>query len=106
MFCDGDLPKPLKSLICICAFYVYNVCMSPVVFIFESLKFKINANDHSPPHVHVEGNGASVRINLKTLDVMDNETDFSRGALNRILDEVEKRKEELLEEWKKYHEKD
>jgi hypothetical protein len=79
--------------------------MSPTVFIFESLKFKINANDHPPPHVHVEGKGASVRINLRTLDVMDDETDFTRSALDRIVAEVKKRKSELLEEWENYHEK-
>ena len=80
--------------------------MSPVVFIFESLKFKINANDHNPPHVHVEGRGTSVRINLLTLDFMDDQTDFSQGTLDRIMSEVIKRKCELLEEWEKYHEKD
>lgn len=80
--------------------------MAPTVFTFESLKFKINAKDHPPPHVHVEGNGASVRINLVTLDFMDEETDFSRRSLERILKEVSKRKDELLEEWEKYHAKD
>ena len=78
--------------------------MAPAVFIFETLKFKINANDHSPPHVHVEGKGASVRINLRTLDFMDDETDFSRGTLDRIMSEVIKRQDELMEEWNKYHE--
>jgi hypothetical protein len=80
--------------------------MVPVVFRFESLKFKINANDHPPPHVHVEGKGASVRIDLLSLDFMDSETDFSRGSLDRILKEVTARKEELLAEWRTYHEKD
>ncbi len=79
--------------------------MSPVVFIFESLKFKVNANDHNPPHVHVEGNGSSVRINLLTMDFMDDETDYSQGTLDRILGEVIKRRDELMVEWKNYHEK-
>ena len=81
------------------------MCMSPVIFIFESLKFKINANDHNPPHVHVEGKGSSVRIDLVTLEFMDKETDFSQGTLDRIMNEVIKRKEELLSEWNAYHEK-
>jgi hypothetical protein len=80
--------------------------MSPVIFIFESLKFKINANDHNPPHVHIEGGGTSVRINLLTLDFMDDQTDFSQGTLDRIMKEVIKRKNALMEEWEKYHEKD
>jgi len=79
--------------------------MSPVIFVFETLKFKINAHDHNPPHVHVEGGGASVRINLRTLDFMDDETDFSRVALDKIMVEVKARRDELLEEWKNYHDK-
>lgn len=79
--------------------------MSPVVFTFESIKFKNNANDHNPPHVHVEGRGASVRINLLTLDFLDDQTEFSKGSLDRIMTEVAKRRDELLEEWEKYHEK-
>ena len=80
--------------------------MAPVVFIFESLKFKINVNDHNPPHVHIEGHGTSVRIDLLKLDFMDAETDFSQGTLDRIMGEVIKRKEELMAEWRNYHEKD
>jgi len=79
--------------------------MSPVIFIFESLKFKINANDHNPPHVHIEGGGTSVRINLLTMEFMDVQTDFSQRTLDRVMNEVVKRKNELLEEWEKYHEK-
>jgi hypothetical protein len=80
--------------------------MAPVVFYFRSLKFKINANDHNPPHVHVEGCGTSVRINLLTLEFMDTQTDFSTGTLKLILSEVTRRKGELMEEWRRYHEED
>ena len=51
----------------------------------KHLVYKINENDHRPPHVHVEGLGASVRINLLSLEVMDTETDFSHATLSRIL---------------------
>ena len=86
--------------------YVYIIHMSPVIFSFESLKFKINVRDHNPPHIHVEAGGASVRINLSTLEFMDEETGFSKGTLDRIMGEVVRRKDELLEEWEKYHEED
>ena len=78
--------------------------MAPVVFRFESLKFKINANDHNPPHVHVEGKGATVRINLETLDFMDDRTEFDNGTLQEILAQVIVRQDELKKEWEKYHE--
>lgn len=69
----------------------------------RNLKFKINANDHNPPHVHVEGGGASVRINLVTLEIMDDETDFSPSLLRKIEGYVLKHREELLERWAEYH---
>ena len=54
--------------------------------------------------MHVEGKGTRIRINLLTLEFMDYKTDFSPGTLDRIMTEVIKRRDELLEEWKKYHE--
>lgn len=70
----------------------------------RNLKFKINANDHKPPHVHVEGGGGSIRINLITLEIMDNETEFSESLVRRIIDYVKEHRDELLERWAEYHE--
>lgn len=69
----------------------------------QHLAYKINANDHRPPHVHVEGMGASVRINLLTLEVMDNETEFAAATLNRILRVVKENRILLLERWEELH---
>ena len=54
----------------------------------QHLSYRINDDDHNPPHVHVEGGGASVRINLLTLEVMDTKTDFSHATLKRIVEKV------------------
>lgn len=69
----------------------------------KHLVYKINENDHRPPHVHVEGLGASVRVNLLTLEVMDNETKFSIASLNRILKVVKENRILLLERWEELH---
>ena len=69
----------------------------------KHLVYKINENDHSPPHVHVEGMGASVRINLLTLDVLDRETEFSQATLNRIIRVVKENRLLLLERWEDLH---
>lgn len=69
----------------------------------KHLVYKINENDHRPPHVHVEGMGASVRINLLNLEVMDKETDFSQSTLNRILRVVRENRNLLLERWEELH---
>ena len=67
------------------------------------LAYKINENDHSPPHVHVEGLGASVRINLLTLQIMDSETDFSASTLKRIVEKVSENRILLLDKWEEIH---
>lgn len=69
----------------------------------KHLVYKINENDHRPPHVHVEGMGASVRINLLTLEVMDKQTDFSQSTLSRILRVVRENRFLLLERWEELH---
>jgi len=69
----------------------------------QHLAYKINENDHRPPHVHVEGLGASVRINLLNLEVMDEETDFSTATLNRILQVVRENRMLLLDRWEELH---
>jgi hypothetical protein len=72
----------------------------------QHLSYRINDNDHNPPHVHVEGGGATVRINLLTLEVMDAKTDFSHATLRKILEKVQENKWLLLDEWMKAHGKD
>ena len=66
------------------------------------VKFKINAKDHNPPHVHVEGYGEIVRISLNNLEQMDG-TGFSPSALRMIREAVQMHQEELLNKWKEYH---
>jgi hypothetical protein len=72
----------------------------------KDLAYKINKRDHNPPHVHVEGLGASIRINLLTLEFMDTETGFSASTLRKILEVVRENKLLLLDEWEKKHGKD
>ena len=84
---------------------IYTISMSTVL-VFRTLKFKINANDHNPPHVHIEGGGASVRVNLKTFEIMDTKTNFSERALGRIVTYVALHSEELMSVWEEYHGKD
>jgi Domain of unknown function (DUF4160) len=69
----------------------------------KHLVYKINENDHKPPYVHVEGIGASVRINLLSFEVMDDKTDFSNATLNRILRVVKENRILLLERWEELH---
>lgn len=69
----------------------------------KHLAYKINENDHNPPHVHVEGLGASVRINLLTLEVMDSETEFAGTTLRMIVQKVRENRILLLDIWESIH---
>ena len=55
------------------------------------------------PYMHVEGLGASGRVNLLNLEVMDSRTDFSTATLSRILKVVKENRLLLLERWDELH---
>lgn len=82
---------------------IYIIYMVTVLQV-DSLKYKINQNDHNPPHVHVEGGGASVRINLRTLEVMDSKTEFSERMVNKIVEYVSQNQMLFIEKWGDLHE--
>ena len=69
----------------------------------RDLAYKINDDDHNPPHVHVEGAGQSVRINLLTAEMMDSQTGFSQSLVRRIIQTVRENRGFLLLEWEKRH---
>lgn len=66
------------------------------------LKYKVFKRDHNPPHVHVEGGGASLRVNLLTLEPMDDQTDFTKATVKKILLYVARNKDIFLEQWEEY----
>ena len=84
--------------------WAYNICMTTVL-ITKGIKFKINQNDHNPPHVHVEGYGCTVRVNLKTLEQMD-DTEFSLADVRRIIEVINLYQDELMQKWNEYHGKE
>ncbi len=81
---------------------MYTVYMNVVASVGH-LKYKINANDHLPPHVHCEAFGASLRVNLLTLEVMDEKTEFGPSTVRKILALVKERQVFFLAEWEKVH---
>ena len=76
--------------------------MCPTIYEFDGIKVKIHAQDHNPPHVHVEGKGCEARFNLKTLELLTN-TGFSRSDIKRIQKEIRIRAVSLLEIWETYN---
>lgn len=69
-------------------------------------RFVIFSNDHSPPHVHLFGQGGEARIILEgrsgiTLDWV---AGISRGDLRKLMQEVLRERERLVAMWRAIHE--
>jgi hypothetical protein len=69
-------------------------------------RFVIFSNDHSPPHVHLFGQGGEARITLEgpigiTLDWV---AGISRGDLRKLTQEVLHERERLIAMWRAIHE--
>jgi hypothetical protein len=69
-------------------------------------RFVIFSNDHSPPHVHLFGQGGEARIILEgpsgiTLDWV---AGISRGDLRKLMQEVLRERERLIAMWRAIHE--
>ena len=72
------------------------------VFRFKNIVVRIWSNDHEPPHVHIEAPDASAIFLLDTLEVRESEG-FSSRDIKRIREQLEMRKEKLLEKWEEIH---
>jgi len=70
-------------------------------------RFVIFANDHSPPHVHVFGQGGEAKIVLEgpagvgLVWVVG----IGRGDLRRVMQEVQRVRERLIATWRTFHER-
>jgi hypothetical protein len=78
----------------------------PSVLRFGGLRVAVYPNDHRPAHVHVIGQGREAVFNLNCpagpAELRENYR-FSRRALGRIQDELNKCLTELCEAWERIH---
>ena len=70
-------------------------------------RFVIFPNDHSPPHVHVFGQGGEAKIVLEGPGGirLDWVAGISRGDLRRVMQEVQRERERLIAMWRRIHER-
>jgi hypothetical protein len=64
-------------------------------------------NDHSPPHVHVFGQGGEAKIVLEGPGGirLDWVAGIGRGDLRKVMLEVERERERLIAMWRMIHER-
>lgn len=70
-------------------------------------RFVIFTNDHSPPHVHVFGQGGEAKIILEgpTGATLDWVIGISRGDLRRVIQEAQREQQRLIALWRTIHER-
>lgn len=66
-------------------------------------RFVVFPNDHSPPHVHVFGQGGEAKIVLAGLGRVDWVVGMSRADLRRVMLEVRREREQLIAAWRRIH---
>jgi hypothetical protein len=70
----------------------------------HGFRFVIFPNDHSPPHVHVFGQGGEAKIMLEGPEV-DWVVGIGRADLRRVMQEVQREREWLIAMWRRIHER-
>jgi hypothetical protein len=76
--------------------------MSPTILREAGYELRIYFNDHPPAHVHVLKGESEVRIGLDPVEIKTN-WGFNNRQLRAILEIVRQHRDELLEQWDKYH---
>jgi hypothetical protein len=73
----------------------------PTVLLFEGFRFFFFSKEHLPPHIHIEKDGISLKINLLNSIVIENQG-FKPKDLKRALEIFEINKDEFLNKWNIY----
>jgi hypothetical protein len=71
----------------------------------HGFRFVIFSNDHSPPHVHVFGQGGEAKIVLEGPDgiTVDWVVGISRAEMRRVMQEVVREQARLIAMWRRIH---
>lgn len=75
----------------------------PVIFEIMKFKVSINADDHAPPHAHVNFKDLEVVVDLRELAVMHKSKGIRGNDLKFIMAQLGLRRDELLAKWREYH---
>jgi hypothetical protein len=73
----------------------------------HGFRFVIFPNDHSPPHVHVFGQGGEAKIVLEGREgiSVDWSVGISQADLRRVMQEVRRERARLVAMWRRIHER-
>ncbi len=77
----------------------------PTLFELFGLRFFFYSNEHLPIHVHIENGDGKAKINIETLEVMENQG-IKPKDVKRALQLVEMYKQEIINKWEEFHGED
>lgn len=60
------------------------------------------SNEHLPKHIHVEGKGGEIKINLELLNLMYN-YNMQKQVIHTVLEIVKQNRFYFLRKWDKFH---
>jgi hypothetical protein len=68
-------------------------------------RFVIFTNDHSPPHIHIVGNGGEAKVTLEGPTGLELEwtIGIGRGTMRKLMIEVQAEREKLIAAWGEIH---
>jgi hypothetical protein len=72
------------------------------IAIYRNVRIMIFPRDHGPPHIHAVAPDAEAVFILKDLELVRSRG-FDSGAVTKIRQFLEERKDELLEAWYEIH---
>jgi len=67
----------------------------------DKYRIQLREKDHLPPHVHLTGGGIDVLICLQLIEPMRGHA--PAAVLKEALEWIRANREELMEEWKRWH---
>lgn len=80
--------------------FQYNLHMTTKKRFRNKYRLEVRERDHAPAHVHLFGGGYDVIIDLVTLEATGS---WSRDLRDEVMVYINAHREELIEEWKKWH---
>ena len=74
----------------------------PTIHLEKGFRFFFYSNEHLPKHIHVQGKGGELKIELESLSLVYN-YNFKRQDLNAVLKIVELHRLYFIRKWDEFH---
>lgn len=77
----------------------------PTLFELFGMRFYFYSLEHLPIHVHIENGDGRAKINIETLELVENQG-IKPKDIKKALQIAELYQEEIISKWKQYHGED